>query len=132
MNNITFELGDPDGEGHGYFRKYHMTSNYSAKEIDNAYKQAVNLLGFDFTDEVCSGYDDNVINKDMAIILLKHSIIPEEWINKDDGIVYNIDYDTFIMIYFDIIKLILPDLIYNDRDLKEDTLFSIDGTGYGL
>ena len=51
--NVCFTLGDPGGDGHANTSDYHMVSNYSAKEIDEAYKKATEILGFNFVKTSC-------------------------------------------------------------------------------
>ena len=46
--NVCFTLGDPSGDGHANTSDYHMVSNYPAEKIDEAYKKATEIIGFDF------------------------------------------------------------------------------------
>lgn len=61
LHNITFTLGDPNGDGHGHYIVFHMQSNYSVKDITDAYNKATEILGFDFIKTCCVEYVDRCI-----------------------------------------------------------------------
>ena len=134
--NVCFTLGDPSGDGHGNASEYHMVSNYSAKEIDEAYKKATEILGFNFVEKVGSDYEDNELHEPYFSILVEKGVI-----KKED---YEYEYDgktlldtylnesDFIDIFRNICKLILPDLIIKSRDLEEQKIFSLEGAAYGI
>ena len=61
--NVCFTLGDQGGDGHSNTSDYHMISNYPADEIDEAYKKATKILGFDFVDKVGTDYQDNKLHE---------------------------------------------------------------------
>lgn len=134
--NVCFTLGDPSGDGHANTSEYHMVSNYSAKEIDEAYKKATEILRFNFVEKVGSDYEDNELREPYFSILVEKGII-----KKED---YEYEYDSktlldtyldesdFIDIFRNICKLILPDLIIKGRDLEEQQIFSLEGAAYGI
>ena len=134
--NVCFTLGDPSGDGHANTSEYHMVSNYSAKEIDEAYKKATEILGFNFVEKVGSEYEDNELHDPYFSILVEKGVIKRE----DYEYKYNdktildtyLDEDDFIDIFESICKLILPDLIIKGRDLEEQQIFSLEGTAYGI
>ena len=76
--NVCFTLGDPGGDGHANTSDYHMVSNYSAKEIDEAYKKATEILGFNFVRKVGIDYQDNEIHEPYFSILVEKGIIKKE------------------------------------------------------
>ena len=76
--NVCFTLGDPSGDGHANTSDHHMVSNYSAKEIDEAYKKATEIIGFDFIKNVGSDYQDNELHEPYFSILVKKGIIEKE------------------------------------------------------
>ena len=134
--NVCFTLGDPSGDGHANTSEYHMVSNYSAKEIDEAYKKATEILGFNFVEKVGSDYEDNELHEPYFSILVEKGVI-----KKED---YEYEYDgktlldtylnesDFIDIFRNICKLILPDLIIKGRDLEEQQISSLEGAAYGI
>ena len=134
--NVCFTLGDPSGDGHAYTSEYHMVSNYSAKEIDEAYKKATEILGFNFVEKVGSEYEDNEICEPYFSILVEKGLIKKE----DYEYEYNgktildtyLNEDEFIDIFKDICKLVLPDLVIDYRNLEEDRIFSLEGAAYGI
>lgn len=134
--NVCFTLGDPSGDGHANTSEYHMVSNYSAKEIDEAYKKATEILGFNFVEKVGSNYEDNELHEPYFSILVEKGVIKKE----DYEYEYNgktlldtyLDESDFIDIFRNICKLILPDLIIKGRDLEEQQISSLEGAAYGI
>lgn len=134
--NVCFTLGDPSGDGHANTSEYHMVSNYSAKEIDEAYKKATEILGFNFVEKVGSDYEDNELREPYFSILVEKGVIKKE----DYEYEYNgktlfdtyLDESDFIDIFRNICKLILPDLVIKGRDLEEQQISSLEGAAYGI
>lgn len=134
--NVCFTLGDPGGDGHANTSDYHMISNYPAKEIDEAYKKATEILGFNFVKKVGINHQDNELHEPYFSILIEKGII-----NKED---YKYEYDgktlldtyldesDFIDIFKSICKLVIPDLVINSRNLEEQQISSLEGTAYGI
>lgn len=134
--NVCFTLGDPSGDGHANTSKYHMVSNYPAKEIDEAYKKATEILGFDFIKNVGVDYLDNELHEPYFSILIEKGIIKEEdyKYEYDDETLLDtyLDESDFIDIFKSICKLVLPDLVINRRDLEEQQISSLEGAAYGI
>ena len=134
--NVCFTLGDPSGDGHASTSDYHMVSNYPAKEIDEAYKKATEILEFDFIKNVGADYLDNELHEPYFSILIEKGIIKkEDYKYEYDGKTFfdtYLDESDFINIFKNICKLVLPDLVINNRDLKEQKISSLEGTAYGI
>ena len=132
--NVCFTLGDPSGDGHSSTSDYHMISNYSADEIDEAYKQATKILGFDFVENVGVDYQDNELHEPYFSILVEKGIIKKENYEYEDENYLNtyLNEDEFIDIFNGICQLVLPDLIIDYRDLEEQRIFSLEGAAYGI
>ena len=134
--NVCFTLGDPGGDGHANTSDYHMVSNYSAKEIDEAYKKATEILGFNFVEKIGVNYQDNELREPYFSILVEKEIIKEEDYKYEyDGktlLDTYLDESDFIDIFEKICQLALPDLVINNRDLKEQKISSLEGTAYGI
>ena len=134
--NVCFTLGDPSGDGHANTSEYHMVSNYSAKEIDEAYKKATEILGFNFVEKVGSDYEDNELREPYFSILIEKGIIKEEDYKYEyDGktlLDTYLDESDFIDIFKSICKLVLPDLVIKGRDLEEQQISSLEGAAYGI
>ena len=134
--NVCFTLGDPGGDGHANTSDYHMISNYPAKEIDEAYKKATEILGFNFVGKVGSEYEDNELHEPYFSILVEKGIIKEEDYKYEyDGktlLDTYLDESDFIDIFKSICKLVLPDLVINRRNLEEQQISSLEGTAYGI
>lgn len=134
--NICFTLGDPSGDGHANTSDYHMVSNYSAKEIDEAYKKATEILGFNFVEKVGSDYQDSKLREPYFSILVEKGVIKKE----DYEYEYNsktlldtyLDENDFIDIFENICKLVLPNLVIKGRNLEEQQIFSLEGAAYGI
>lgn len=132
--NVCFTLGDPSGDGHANTSEYHMVSNYSAKEIDEAYKKATEILGFNFVKKVGKDYEDNELREPYFSILVEKGIIKKEDYEYEDENYLNtyLNEDEFIDIFESICQLVLPDLIIDYRNLEEDRIFSLEGAAYGI
>lgn len=139
LHNITFTLGDPSGDGHGHYIVFHMQSNYSVKDITDAYNKATEILGFDFIKTCCAEYADHCIRNLYTPILVKYNIIKAEGLETEDY--YSIskgDYyiedgtEEYVDIFIKIIKLVLKDFILEYRNLQEDSLAILDFAAYGL
>lgn len=132
--NVCFTLGDPSGDGHANTSEYHMVSNYSAKEIDEAYKKATEILGFNFVEKVGSDYEDNELREPYFSILVEKGVIKKEDYEYEDENYLNtyLNEDEFIDIFESICQLVLPDLIIDYRDLEENRIFSLEGAAYGI
>ena len=134
--NVCFTLGDPSGDGHANTSEYHMVSNYSAKEIDEAYKKATEILGFNFVKKVGVNHQDNELHEPYFSILIEKGIIKEEDYKYEyDGKTFldtYLDEDEFIDIFENICQLVLPDLLIDYRDLEEQQIFSLEGAAYGI
>lgn len=132
--NVCFTLGDPSGDGHASTSDYHMISNYSADEIDEAYKKATKILGFDFVETVGVDYQDNELHEPYFSILVEKGIIKKEDYEYEDENYLNtyLDEDEFIDIFKSICQLVLPDLLIDYRNLEEDRIFSLEGAAYGI
>lgn len=139
LHNITFTLGDPSGDGHGHYIIFHMQSNYSVKNITDAYNKATEILGFDFIKTCCVKYQESYIKPMYASILVKYGILNKISLEDTDfyGVskgMYYIDdgVDEYVNIFIKIIKLVLKDFILEYRDLHEDSLSILDFAAYGL
>ena len=134
--NVCFTLGDPSGDGHASTSDYHMVSNYPAKEIDEAYKKATEILEFDFIKNVGADYLDNELHEPYFSILIEKGIIKkEDYEYEYEGKIYlntYLDENEFIDIFKSICQLVLPDLVINRRNLEEQQISSLEGTAYGI
>ena len=134
--NVCFTLGDPGGDGHANTSDYHMISNYPAKEIDEAYKKATEILGFNFVKKIGVNHQDNELHEPYFSILVEKGIIKEEDYKYEyDGktlLDTYLDESDFIDIFKSICKLVLPDLVINRRNLEEQQISSLEGTAYGI
>jgi len=132
-HNITFTLGDTSSYGHCMTSTYHFVCNYSTEEIEKAYKEATKELGFDFIHNVCVEYEDNLLSLEYAEILVEKGVLHKEWIEDSENEYMYIDgEEEYIDIVFGIIKLKLPLLTYDYRDLNEESLLILNDAAYGL
>ena len=157
MYNYTFTLGDPSCDGHGCTKEFHIQTNHSKEDIYSAYVDFSAQYGFKYLDMVGDEYDcfggipEDITNKlfELGILEDKDRIIHFDETGeryKDDIYGFSKDYDLrydgcyefdytledFLDIFFKIIKYKIPDFEWYIRDLKEECLTILDGTGYGL
>ena len=128
--NICFELGDESHDGHEHSEKFHMTSNYSAKEITKFLNEFEKKTGVDICKE-CEDYEENRLSKEATEKLLELGIINQECIEKDDRY-YVEGTDDFVDIIENCLKYIVKDFEWHHRNLKEEPLCKLNGVGYGL
>ena len=128
--NICFELGDESHDGHGHSEKFHMSSNYSAKEITDFLNEFEKKTGINICKE-CEDYEENRLSKEATEKLLELGIIDKEYIEKD-GRYYVEGTDDFVDIIENCLKYVVKDFEWHYRNLKEDVLYKLNGVGYGL
>jgi len=122
MYNITFNLGDSDTTS---YREYHMESNYSASEIEEAYEKACKMMGYYFTESCFS--NSNQLNDEDKQKLYSFGIITTEDLTYEEWCL-----DDYIDIFIGVVRLILPDFELEYRNLNEQFLYCIDGSAEGL
>lgn len=132
---MGFFLGDLSCDGHCMYQRYHIVSNYSAKEITEAYQELSEELKWDFLKE-CNDFGENFLTKEGTQHLLKLGIITEsdvqqslDYYGRDSYIVE--DCNVFVTIFFKLVKVKLPDLEWDYRIIDEDRLSILNGTAYG-
>ena len=135
---IYFTLGDPSNDGHGMTEDWYITANHSVREIDNAYRNVTEKLGYDFLADVCSEYEDSKIYLETIDELevkfnidIKSSFNSYQLKDLEEGYCY-IDTDDFISIFFELIKTELPDFKWDKLHFKGELLAILDGAGYGF
>lgn len=157
MYNLTFTLGDPSCDGHGCTREYHISSSHNVLEITKAYIEFSQEFGFEYLKEVGAEYEcfggipEDITNTlfELGILEDKDRIIHfdetgerykgdrygflKDYELKNDG-GYEFDYtlEDFLNIFFKIIKYKIPNFEWCSRNLEEEYLTILDGTGYGL
>ena len=107
-----------------------MESNYSVQDITNAYNKATKILGFDFIKTCCVEYGDHYIKNLYTPILIKFNIINkaenleiEDFYDIPKGTYYIDDgVDEYVDIFIKIVRLVLKDFEWKERDLNETTL----------
>ena len=104
---------------------YHMVSNYSLEDITKAYKEASKIMQFNFIGYCYGDYEDFYLDEEASEILVKYNIIRKEDLHKtfEYGNAYYIkDSTTVINIFTAIVRLVLKDFEWKERDLNETTL----------
>ena len=144
-HKLTFTLGDPSWDGHGLASAYYITCNHSSSEIESAYKEMCEKLGFDFL-ELFSAFEcSTIIPKKYTDILVENGLISSDriiteqmleeysWYDKEHlGAIDLGGEDEYLEIFFNIVKAKLPDLEWHIATLDFDILSILDGAGYGL
>lgn len=135
-HNIGFSIGDYCWDGHCLYQEYHMVSNYSGKEISRAYQELSKELGWSFLKE-CKRCEVRNLTEEGERHLLELGIISKSDILESreawGGDTYAIeDNDEFVDIFFKLVRIKIPDLVWDYRNLDEEDLSLLDGAGYGL
>jgi hypothetical protein len=105
MYKIEMVVGDWSNDGHGMTDKYHIEANASHLELAKAYEVGTKIIGFNFTDEVCSDYEDNVIKSEHREILVQHGFKGElaDYLEEHSG--YFDENKDFVEVYMFIVEL---------------------------
>ena len=134
-HNIHFTLGDWSYDGHCKYQDYHMISNYSSGEIAKAYADISKELGWELLDE-CMDYEECSLSEKGTHRLLELGVISREEIERNKDLYGDLYYiegpDEFVDLFFTLVKVKLPDLVVDHRDLDEESLGILDGAGYGI
>ena len=121
MNKMYLVIGDWSDDGHGKFEKVLVEVNKTVEEVQNAYKDSVNLTKISFNEnnsyhgfkdvkyEVCIGYEDNRLIP-AVIERFKELKCPT---NILENFIEESYVDTFYSLWFWFVSLSLPDLKYN-------------------
>ena len=128
--NIYFAIGDFSNDGHGQSKDFHLVSNYSVQEITNFLDEFEKKTGIDICKE-CKEYQETRLSKETTEKLVNLGIIDSEHV-EDDGFYYVDNIDNFVDIVTNCLKYVANDFEWHYRDLKEETLNKLHGSGYGL
>lgn len=138
---LSFCIGDPSNDGHGKKASYYINCNYSSEEIDKIYKQLTDKLGFDFCKEAASEYESQELAPEFTERLIEIGFLDKE----DEGIVQEgggwytpgsylfEEVDDFLLMFFDLLQFIQPDLDYEFVQLDwGELVHPLEGAGYGF
>lgn len=123
MYNFNLVFKDP--YDYTIQESYRMVSNYSLEDITKAYKEASKLMQFNFIEYCYGEYEDFYMDEEALEILVKYNIIRKEDLHKTfeyDTAYYIKDSTTVINIFTAIVRLVLKDFEWKERDLNETAL----------
>lgn len=138
---LSFCIGDPSEDGHGKKRNYYINCNYSSEEIDAIYKKLTDKLGFDFCKEAASEYESQELAPEFTNRLIEIGFLDkdDEGIIQEDGRWYVPgsyhfeEISEFLLMFFDLLQFIQPDLDYEYVQLEWGELVRpLEGAGYGF
>lgn len=104
---------------------YHMVSNYSLEDITKAYKEASKIMQFNFIGYCYGDYENLYMDEEASEILVKYNIIKKEDLHTTfeyNGTYYIENSTTVINIFTAIVRLVLKDFEWKEKDLNETTL----------
>jgi hypothetical protein len=137
-HTISLTLGDWSRDGHNQTDQIIIKSNRTTEQIKKAYKKGVKLVGFDFSEEVASEYEDNRIREEELEKLRTAGYTQElddEYTKDELGEFADLagtaalSSDTFAEIYLWIAKRGDPSFEY---EVAVDHTCNINIGGYGL
>jgi len=127
MNNIhNIMSGDWSNDGHGMTQSIIIRSNLTKEQIEQAYKEGIEIIGFDFKEDYCREYEDDFLPNEIIEKLKLHGIyVNFESDNKGDGV--HINPDEYTELYLKICQL-------GDSDFKYTIIKTpeVHIGGYGL
>lgn len=109
MNNIhSIMSGDWSNDGHGMTLSTIIRSNFNKDEIENAYKEGIEKIGFDFKEDYCREYEDDFLPNEIIEKLKSQGIHVNfesdyEGSNTGDGV--HIRPDEYTEIYLKLCQL---------------------------
>jgi hypothetical protein len=131
MYNIELVLGDWSRDGHNQTESFMILSSLDCGSLERAYKKGSKLVGFNLSEQVCHGYEDNEIDNDHLDKLISlgfnASILEQYEYCKYTNVPIQLSTNDFYMIYMFIARLGNPELKYESLDSE-----SINIGGYGL
>lgn len=125
----NFNLLFLDPYEYGNTESYHIISNYSLEDITKAYKEASKIMQFNFIGYCYGDYEDFYLDEEASEILVKYNIIKKEDLQTTleyDNAYYIENSTTIINIFTAIVRLVLKDFEWKERDLNETTLNLLD------
>lgn len=140
---MYFELGDDSRDGHGISEKFHLVSNHSVKDINDAIEKFKSESGLDIS-SWAEDYQDSSLPSEDVNKLVKLGIIKskenlpgiESWDDENcDDVQYHFDGDDgyISFIFNSIVKHYIPDFTWSNYSIpNEERLDCMDGNGYGL
>lgn len=135
--HMEFTMGDWSADGHGLKEEYHIVSNHSAKEIDEAVKKFEKETNFKIGNWAAEYEDSRLPTEDLedleklGFITDTENIPGIDYWNGDYSFDGDSGYVTFI--FNVIVKHYIPDFKWsNFRIPDEEHLECMHGCGYGL
>jgi hypothetical protein len=138
---LRMEIGDPSKDGHNQSKTIYFNSNKSTQELKEAYKRSCNITGLVWTSnedlkingkeldwrhpeykdrQLFAEYESYELSDLAKSILESHGVDTDgEW-----------DSDSVIDLFFDFLKISLPD--FNAEFVKDETELLDVTIGYGL
>jgi len=108
LHMIALVVGDDSHDGHGLTDKIFIFSSLTFKELKEAYKEAVKIIGFDFSRKVCNDSEENMIKKKYRDKLAEFGItFKEEQYMEENELTPHI----FAQLWLEIVRLAKPDMV---------------------
>jgi len=126
-HKIKVVCGDWSNDGHGMTDSITIKSNLTKDQLESAYANGSNILGFDFKETVGKELEDNKMSQAEMDLLHKHNIdvVVDEYYGKKGY--YSLDTESYTEIILGICKLGYPNFMHHKIETEE---FHIGG--YGL
>lgn len=128
-HTCQFVVGDDSEDGHGKIKTFLFKTNLNVTEIHQAYRDAVQMVGFDFTSNVACDYqDNNILMEDFELLKSKGIDVDlSDYMMKGDTSIY-LSPENYLKFYLKYCKLGNPEFEYEEINTKN----KIDIGGYGL
>jgi len=129
---INLLVGDRSGDGHDKREHFLIECNLDVAGVQKAYKKAVKLVGFDFSNEVAAEYEDSRISHEQLKKLRELGYDGELFDEKymaDGACGLAMDGLEFAHIYMFFVWLGNKDIVWEFVDAQDAT---IDIGGYGI
>lgn len=131
-HTIEIEVGDYSKDGHHLSDIVYIKSNYSGKEIDEAFERLNKKTGIDFQ-HICDEYEDTEVKEEDLEKFIKHGFLTQEEIDeyKEDDEYHIYDARDLALFALDTLHKFEPVFEYEQYIPKAEQCHALMGIGYG-
>jgi len=102
LHRVILNVGDWGGDGHGVSYDVPILCNRTGRDIETAYREAVEMVGFDLIDQ-CADYGSRTMTDEQVQLLTEAGLDPIKEIQ---------DYEDYLILYLEFVMLADPDFEY--------------------
>lgn len=126
-------VGDRYDDGHGRHEFVNVSTNYSSKEIGEAYRKSSEVIGHCVFKDICKDYEDHTIKSEVVMKLFECGVDLDhfERYSNEDQMTLWMDAEGLVKLVMEMAKVHLPCLKYKIVADEIEDMF-INSIGYGV